>query len=236
MNRYIIHYKDSMGIDYQSDSIIDRDEVSARKTFMDQCKKCNLLARIVSVELKSENVSATKQQERDALAKIRQIVADLGPKSHLSIAFEGCFEDAENNIDHGAAHSMKFRWEESQKALYEAKGYNQNLEMGVEKLEREISRLSADNDCIRRKLHDYNVTLDDLREIIKILDDQILYTSESMGNAGGDIIDNAEDPASEAFLNAVATHRSLRSEFQRVQGLRNRLKKTYDDMIEASSS
>jgi len=53
----------------------------------------------------------TKQQERDALAKIRKIVEGLGENSYIGTAFEGCFEDAEFNIDSDAAFSLKGRLE-----------------------------------------------------------------------------------------------------------------------------
>ena len=53
----------------------------------------------------------TKEQERKALEQIRKIVAGLGEDSYIATAFEGCFEDAERNIDDDAAYSMKGRWE-----------------------------------------------------------------------------------------------------------------------------
>ena len=37
----------------------------------------------------------TKDQERKALAQIRKIVEGLGEESYIGIAFEGCFEIAE---------------------------------------------------------------------------------------------------------------------------------------------
>ena len=49
----------------------------------------------------------TKEQERQALQKIRKIVKDLGENSYVGTAFEGCFEIAEENIDKDAAFSMK---------------------------------------------------------------------------------------------------------------------------------
>ena len=50
----------------------------------------------------------TKQQERDALEKIRIIVASLGEDSYIGTAFEGCFDFAEQNIEYDAAFSMKY--------------------------------------------------------------------------------------------------------------------------------
>ena len=57
----------------------------------------------------------SKEQERKALEKIRKIVAELGEDSYLAAAFEGCFEDAERNIDEDAAYSMKARLESAEK-------------------------------------------------------------------------------------------------------------------------
>ena len=48
----------------------------------------------------------TKQQERDALAKIRKIVTDLGEDSYIGTAFKGCSENAETNIEWDAAFSL----------------------------------------------------------------------------------------------------------------------------------
>ena len=40
----------------------------------------------------------TKDEEFKALEKIRKIVDGLGEDSYIGIAFEGCFEVAEDNI------------------------------------------------------------------------------------------------------------------------------------------
>lgn len=44
-------------------------------------------------------MAATKEQEQKALEKIKKIVTDLGEDSYISMAFEGCFEIAEGNIE-----------------------------------------------------------------------------------------------------------------------------------------
>ena len=41
----------------------------------------------------------TKDQEREALKKIRKIVEGLGEESYIGKAFEGCFEMAQENIE-----------------------------------------------------------------------------------------------------------------------------------------
>jgi|GEM_PF-1365138 len=62
---------------------------------------------------------ATKDQEREALAKIKEIVDGLGPQSYIGTAFEGCFEDAVENIDNDFWLSMKQRFQsEHEKAVH----------------------------------------------------------------------------------------------------------------------
>ena len=62
----------------------------------------------------------TKEQERAALAKIRKIVDGLGKGSYIGIAFEGCFQDAEENIEYDFGCSMKQRYEATEAKLDEA--------------------------------------------------------------------------------------------------------------------
>ncbi|NCB62437.1 MAG: hypothetical protein EOM52_02310 [Clostridia bacterium] len=62
---------------------------------------------------------ATKDQEWKALASIKKIVEGLGPQSYIATAFEGCFQDAEENIENDFACSMKGRYEaEHEKAVH----------------------------------------------------------------------------------------------------------------------
>ena len=56
-------------------------------------------------------MNATKQQEREALAKIKEIVAGLGENSYVGTALRECFSDAEQNIENDWALSMYDRWQ-----------------------------------------------------------------------------------------------------------------------------
>jgi len=51
----------------------------------------------------------TKQQERDALAKIEKILKSIDADGYVNIAFAGCVEDARRNIDEDAAYSERDR-------------------------------------------------------------------------------------------------------------------------------
>lgn len=59
----------------------------------------------------------TKEQERKALEQIRKIVDGLGEGSYLATAFDGCFKDAEENIENDFACSYKDRFEHAQKEI-----------------------------------------------------------------------------------------------------------------------
>ena len=59
----------------------------------------------------------TKEQERKALAQISSIIEKLGPDSYIGIAFEGCIQDAVENIENDWACSWKQRAEAMDKEL-----------------------------------------------------------------------------------------------------------------------
>ena len=103
MNEYRITYDTTEGNGQLT--IIERSEATARRAFKTNHKG----AEISDIELIDSDVSATKDQERETLEKIKAMVAELGPQSYLATAFEGCFEDAETNIENDFAFSMKSR-------------------------------------------------------------------------------------------------------------------------------
>lgn len=67
----------------------------------------------------------TKDQERQAIEKIRKIVEGLGENSYVGFAMEGVLELAEDNIREDTAYSMKknaeIAWERADKAEKEDK-------------------------------------------------------------------------------------------------------------------
>ena len=95
----------------------------------------------------------TKEQERKALEQIKKIVSALGKNSYVATAFEGCFEDAENNIEDDAAYSMKDRLEslssdnwEQRKQIGELKKEIKALEDANSVKDKQIEALSARRD------------------------------------------------------------------------------------------
>lgn len=53
-------------------------------------------------------MTATKEQERNTLEKIKKMVAELGSDSYLAAAFTGAFDLAEQNIDDDAAFTTQY--------------------------------------------------------------------------------------------------------------------------------
>lgn len=94
----------------------------------------------------------TKDQERKALAQIRKIVEGLGENSYIAMAFEGCFEIAEENIDNDFGCSMKNRAEAAEAKLTKANELLELAEAGNNVYENRISGLEVEvekkNECI----------------------------------------------------------------------------------------
>lgn len=89
---------------------------------------------------------ATKAEERKALEQIRKIVEGLGEGSYISIAMEGMFEDAEENINNDFGVSMKDRWQTAEQACDLRRAEVRGLEIENEKLKKDIEGWKRQND------------------------------------------------------------------------------------------
>lgn len=117
MNTYKITFTRENGTQ-GADHFTAPTEQRARKDFND-CYRHGA-GTIISVELIRTDAPATKQQEREALDKIRKIVEQLGPDSYLATTFEGCFDLAAENINNDWACSMADRTRRAEKRAEEA--------------------------------------------------------------------------------------------------------------------
>ena len=77
---------------------------------------------------------ATKEQERKALEQIKGIVNGLGADSYIGMAFEGCFEIAEDNIENDWGCSMKQRAESAERKFMDAMTVLENAEKSNERM------------------------------------------------------------------------------------------------------
>ena len=101
MNSYKVTY--ILNGEEHYDHITERTEKAAQKRVKGIYKD----AEITDTELTSTDAPATKEQERETLEQIKAMIAELGQQSYLATAFEGCFEDAEQNIEDDAAYCQR---------------------------------------------------------------------------------------------------------------------------------
>ena len=112
MDTYKISYR-APGMDEMRTTTVTAPDIrAAERSFKAGFKHSNHPAPdIFKTELIAENTPATKDQEREAMEKIKAILDTLGPASYVGTALEGCLEIAEENIENDWACSMKQRVE-----------------------------------------------------------------------------------------------------------------------------
>ena len=206
MNSYKITYIVGEG-ETEETYITERTEAAARKLF----KKASGGREITDVELYDTDAPATKDQERETLEKIKAMVAELGPQSYLATAFEGCFADAESNIENDFGDSMQRRWENSMEELSAAK--------------EEINRLKAEIAAAQKKEETLQGQFDFASQHIKKLERQqlpeqlrralwVMVTDEAeasrarMAEAADKMAVGADNPGCVLFKDSVARYRA----------------------------
>ena len=89
----------------------------------------------------------TKEQERKALEQIRKIVDSLGADSYIATAFDGCFQDAEENIEYDFALSMKDRYLAESKKAKDLRAEVDRLKARTLELEEELKEQKISTDA-----------------------------------------------------------------------------------------
>ena len=206
MNEYKITYTgESEG--YQL--VTERTEAAAKKFFLSAHKGIKL--DITSIELYRENAIATKQQERDTLAAIRKMVEELGPQSYLATAFEGCFEDAEQNIEDDAAYSMKARLEiQAQRAIergHEVDRLKADLTAAQSKIETLQSQFDFASQYIK-KLERQQLSEELRRDLWVMVTDEAEVSRARMAEAADKMAAGADNPGCVLFKESVARYRA----------------------------
>ena len=158
---------------------------------------------------------ATKEQERKALEKIRNIVAELGEDSYIAKAFEGCFEIAQENIDNDFYISLKSRVEYMEKEKFRFSEANQ-------KLIKDFDNLHEENETLKRKV----LTIAEAGAIKAILNHAQLEAAGVASKAANRIVEYADDPSSKEFCQAVRDNRQAQKRLDECQNLIRRLLET----------
>lgn len=118
---------------------------------------------------------STKEQELEVLAKIRNLVDELGPDSYVGTAFRGCFEDAQYNIENDFACSPYSRWMTEKKKA-------DGLEEQVADLKNRITNVINQNTNLiatyQAESEEKTIEIDTLRTKCKTLQEQVTSLKE----------------------------------------------------------
>lgn len=158
---------------------------------------------------------ATKEQERKALEKIKKIISELGEQSYIATAFDGCIEDAEENIENDFALSMKQRYDDTLAKLNECEREKENEAARVRLAERDVEQLKEQ--LARAKEAALSVDeLDECRTLAsESYDLNIAYADEYAKI----IVKYAEFPTGKEFLDAVKKNRKFSRKAERAKKL-----------------
>lgn len=231
MNVYKISYHVA-GLGDTSTEARGRNEAEAKRNFKATEIGKAVPRSSISVEVIRENDLATKQEERDTLAAIRKMVEDLGPQSYLATAFEGCFEDAESNIENDFGDSMKARWLHADAQLNAANGTIEELRERLSESEKDYEAahaaahaISDQKDAEIAALRERVLAPDDLTDVIQLVTEKRLALDTEVKNAAERIVEAAAEPESAAFQSAVKDHRAAKSDLDYYTALLERLVK-----------
>lgn len=153
-------------------------------------------------------MTTTKQQERDALNKIRKIIEGLGENSYIGTALAGCLEIADQNIEYDFGDSLLERLQVSENKLRDEIAEKQAAKHDLEKATRENEALKG------RTLSDA-----DLSDISHLLSGKAIDLGKEVANAASRIVEAADQTGSAAFQNAVKDHRAASADLHRFTAL-----------------
>lgn len=204
---------------YGEHTVTAIDEKDARREFRARHKGENV-GDIHTVTLIRENVPATKAQEREALEKIKAIVATLGPRSYVGTALDGCLEDAEVNIENDFGDSMRARWMEAEKRVAQAVKETTAVKEELEQVRKHLQTAEDDANFYRDKVLDS----DDLTDIAQLIDGHISQLRDMVKASEVAILENAEHPETEIFTDAVRDRKNLTKDIEYYQALARRVK------------
>lgn len=198
MNDYKITY--TIGGEEHNTNIIERTEKAAER----RLRNIHRDAKIANIELTDTEAPATKEQEREALETIRVLLEELGPNSYLRTAFEGCLEDAAQNIEDDGAYSMKSRYELAEEQRRKA-------EAEADSLREEVSRAMQDIKALKAELAENrkHIISEELRrDLWMMTTDEAEKARAQMATAADKMAMSADHPACVLFQESVTLYRA----------------------------
>ena len=163
----------------------------------------------------------TKDQERQAIEKIRKIVEGLGENSYVGFAMEGVLELAEDNIREDTAYSMKknaeIAWERADKAEKE----NKDLKKTVEKRGTTLSELNPELCNARAEAKANEIPEELIQEMYCMAYDK---EAESIGK-----MERAADQMAAAIIAGEDVH-GFAEEYKKQKTNRSRYRKVMEEL------
>lgn len=142
----------------------------------------------------------TKEQERQAIAKIRRIVEDLGENSYIGSAMDGVLEVAEQNIEDDAAYSMKERMEIAERREQEQRERAEKMEKELKAAQTELAQCK---EWWKEQQKDLTERLQEAQELV------IRYEMpEDMYKKLWLIVSEAEEKAQQGMMNSAVLMQS----------------------------
>lgn len=175
MNLYEISVVDSKGITHKSKIYEINVDAAFKEAFIQG--KIYGAAKLddCTVQQIQTNAGVSKDTEREYLGRIKNILDALGQNSYCAMAFEGCVEDAEENISNDFAVSMRGRWENEREAHEKTrKSLTEKLnEQGqrIAELEAEVQKARQMEAQARKEAAEDKIALEKAKE--KILPDNV---------------------------------------------------------------
>ena len=216
MNDYKVTATRSDGSEVSS-NFTEPTEGAARKAFK-ECYRHDKYT-ITNVELIRERTQATKDQERKALAKIKEIVEGLGPDSYIATAFDGCFQDAETNIENDFGFSMKQRLES---ATFAEDGLREKLAAANARLEELgglVGSLKDERSALEAKLAKQTLPEWLRFDLHALATEESITARKRMEESAEIMAEMADAPQDIAFVNAVESYRKAKERRNRCERL-----------------
>lgn len=161
----------------------------------------------------------TKEDERKVLDKIRKIIEPLDEDSYVRAAFRGVFEIAEQNIEFDFGESC----EDYIKGKHEAEEKLKNAVKTVTDLTAKMAEQKKIGEEQYAALHERVLNSYDARTIAKLITEKLTALRAEVENAAARIVENAGDPTSAGFNNAVGDHRIAKAEMDKTEELLKRI-------------
>lgn len=166
----------------------------------------------------------TKDQERQAIEKIRKIVEGLGENSYVGFAMEGVLELAEENIREDTAYSMKRSVEIAQEQTDELKEEIKRLKKRNETIHRaEIenkdaaNRLSLENERLRKEIKDNQIPEELMHECYCMAYDKEAGAQKKMEQAADQMAEAAiKGEDTQSFAKEYQVQKSNRRRYEKI--------------------